>query len=127
MHEIADQLEHRTASYLERENRVSSSNLAPVAGIDDCKCFAVKVTENRENEIILRIMNKFKDFIEREKDWPLISVFASSTKGYIYAECNNKTQIEGILYGMRDVYSGRVELVDINNITEVKQVLKVRY
>lgn len=98
------------------------SEINPYAGVEDCKCWAVKVKEGSEREVVLRLQNKFIQLYNTKNRLYIHSAFCSATRGYIYVEAENVTHVTSALTNLRDVYlymKNGLNLVSVQDTPEL--------
>lgn len=123
---IAQRYEEEADNYTNTRDDIDlstvSNEINPYAGVEDCKCWAIKVKEGAEKDVVLRLQNKFIQLYNTKSRLSIHSAFYSATRGYIYVEAENTTHVTAALNGLRDVYlymKNGMSLVSVKDTPEL--------
>lgn len=88
--------------------------------IKDSKLWRIKVTPGKERELVLKITNKLIDFLNNGNPLNVLEVFECQlSAGVIYCEAYKSQHVEKVLQGLSNVNFRSVQMIPINEMTEV--------
>ena len=94
--------------------------------IKDSKLWRIKVTPGRERELVFKITNKLIEFLNSGDPLNVLEVFESQVStGIIYCEAYKSQHVEKVLQGLSGVNLRSVQMIPINEMTEVMKGCKI--
>jgi len=88
--------------------------------IKDSKLWRIKVTPGRERELVFKITNKLIEYLNLGNPLNVLEVFECKlSPGIIYCEAYKSQHVEKVLQGLSGVNLRSVQMIPINEMTEV--------
>lgn len=99
---------------------VTQQSLLP--SVSDPKMWIFKCKPGREQHLVVALMNKYIDFMNRGHPLQIKSAVASSTKGFIYIEAEREPHAKEAVTGLRDIMPWSMKLVPIHEMSSVLSI-----
>ena len=94
--------------------------------IKDSKLWRIKVTPGQERALVFKITNKLIDYLNMGNPLNVLEVFESQlSEGIIYCEAYKSQHVEKVLQGLTGVYMSSIQMIPINEMTEVMKGCKI--
>ena len=108
--EIGDDDEHR--------NEIAKHGLLP--SILDSKIWKVKVKAGMERQLVLQLMRKAIDHLNKENPFMVLTIFhCQKTEGYIFIEAHKLSHVMAIINGVSMINKKRVEMIGFKDMTQL--------
>ena len=92
----------------------------------DPKLYAVKCLRGKEQQYALQLLNKSHAYTRQKKRVPIFSVTASKTRGFIYVEAYNKTDVTSFIQGIAGIFMRDIQMIPVEQMTTIFRITKER-
>lgn len=98
------------------EYDVAKHGLLP--SIMDSKLWKIKCKQGFERQLVMQIMRKAIDYLNKEKPFMIMSVFqCDKTDGYIFIEAHKLSHVKSIITGISGIFKRGTEMIAIKDMT----------
>jgi hypothetical protein len=98
------------------EREVAKNGLLP--SILDSKLWKVKVKIGMERQLVMQILRKSIDYLNKEKPFMILTVFnCDKNQGTIYVEAHKLAHVKVALEGISGVYQKGIEMIPFKDMT----------
>jgi transcription elongation factor SPT5 len=98
------------------EYDVAKHGLLP--SIMDSKIWKIKCKLGFERQLVMQIMRKAIDYLNKEKPFLIMTVFhCDKSDGNIFIEAHKLSHVKSIVNGMSNIYKRGIEMIAIKDMT----------